>query len=134
MKPVIDDTFADQVALLFSQKDALNASIKYWEESLAKIGNGIAPDTRWESCTCCQRWAYTTSTPCFECPIWEYTGYTQCFNTPYMLIKKFALDGKLATPDMVHFQIEFLTKILNRVKKKLNKQCRKLSYAVLGCY
>lgn len=63
-------------------REALEASIKHWEENR----DALTPsDVRYspENCALCELFFYNAPTRCIGCPIQERTGRTLCEDTPY---------------------------------------------------
>jgi len=65
-------------------KEALEESIKHWEENLERYRIGWSIITGPKECALCRKFNLSdTIYPCVKCPIFNKTGLPFCKETPY---------------------------------------------------
>ena len=69
--------------------EALELSIKHWEDNVAKVKQRKLPNINSNDCALCKAFAGNRDDGyCVKCPVFEYTGEDGCEETPYMQVSR----------------------------------------------
>ena len=69
-------------------KEALEASIKHWEENLQRVQNKELPKVSASDCNLCNLYYKVSPYRCKDCPISIFVMAPGCLRTPYPEITK----------------------------------------------